>query len=362
MPRVRHLIAVAGLALLPSLAVAQGNPPAPKTHVVKRGDTLWDIAKLYFNDPFLWPEIYRANADAIQDPHWIYPGQQLRIPDVAAMRQRLPDEIAAQAPRPTPAVTPTSPVPKPVQAAPAKQPVGASVPRTSVRAPEYLAAPFVGPLGGPAGAGQIIRPAEGTDRMAGETTKHILQFEKVVIMPPKGVHAVKGDRFIAYRLADNIGTRGQIVEPTALLQVDSAAADEGGLVLASVREMFNDVLIGNGLLPMDTLAARPNVYPVAVNPVLAAEVTWLQHGPLLPVVGTYMAFNAAALDGVVTGDQFTLVFERGPDGKGGQLPDEVLGVAQVLKVTDLGSTAILIRLSGPGIKAGTTGRLTAKMK
>src|SRR5690349_21883902 len=33
----------------------QAEAPTPKTHTVKRGDTLWDIAKLYLTDPFLWP-------------------------------------------------------------------------------------------------------------------------------------------------------------------------------------------------------------------------------------------------------------------------------------------------------------------
>ncbi len=52
------------------------------THTVKRGETLPYIASLpeVFNDPGLWPLLYRANRDQIRDPNYIWPGQVLRIP------------------------------------------------------------------------------------------------------------------------------------------------------------------------------------------------------------------------------------------------------------------------------------------
>ena len=48
-------------------------------HTVVPGDTLCDIAKIYYNDNFEWPTIYDANSGQIADPHWIYPGQVLII-------------------------------------------------------------------------------------------------------------------------------------------------------------------------------------------------------------------------------------------------------------------------------------------
>jgi hypothetical protein len=42
-------------------------------HLIAKGDTLWDIANHYFNNPLLWPQLYQANS-YIKDPDLIYPG------------------------------------------------------------------------------------------------------------------------------------------------------------------------------------------------------------------------------------------------------------------------------------------------
>jgi len=58
----------------------------PELHVVKKGDTLWGISEDYYGNPWAWPKVWSLNPQ-LENPHWIYPGDQLRTaPSSAAMR------------------------------------------------------------------------------------------------------------------------------------------------------------------------------------------------------------------------------------------------------------------------------------
>ncbi len=63
-------------------------PNAPDSYTVKRGDTLWDISKVFLKSPWRWPELWGMNLDEIRNPHLIFPGQVLYL-DKSNGRARL---------------------------------------------------------------------------------------------------------------------------------------------------------------------------------------------------------------------------------------------------------------------------------
>lgn len=49
-------------------------------HTVARGDTLYKLARMYYNDQSKWRTIYEANRGQLSSPHMLRVGQQLVIP------------------------------------------------------------------------------------------------------------------------------------------------------------------------------------------------------------------------------------------------------------------------------------------
>jgi nucleoid-associated protein YgaU len=57
--------------------------PEPKFYTIKKGDTLWAIAQEHYGDGNKYTYIVEQNLEVIKDPDLIYPGQTIRIPELA---------------------------------------------------------------------------------------------------------------------------------------------------------------------------------------------------------------------------------------------------------------------------------------
>lgn len=74
------LVLTLGLALTPQARsqTASVRDTAPQTYTVKKGDTLWGIADMFLEEPWLWPEVWDVNPQ-IDNPHLIFPGDTLYL-------------------------------------------------------------------------------------------------------------------------------------------------------------------------------------------------------------------------------------------------------------------------------------------
>lgn len=346
----RAALAAAVLAGAPALALAQEVADS-RTHVVKEGDTLWDIARMYLGDPFLWPEIYRLNTEVVEDPHWIYPGEVLRIGGEAG---------------PIVAEGPVEPAGETVfgrrVAAPARSGARSLIGRTqmpAVRAGEYQAAPFIEKEGGPSGAGMIVESGE-VPGIALISRRSRLQFqEKVFVRPPANTNPVPGDRYLAYKLGPMLDGLGQVIIPTGILSVEKAG--NGEATTARVTKQFEEVKMGERLIPLDTFFLPSTARPTSVELGVHAKVVWIQRDPVLPSLQRYVVMNVSAKDGVHLGDQFTILDPAHEIDGGDKIPERSIAVAQVVRVTPYAATAIVIAHEQPAIREGAAARVTAKM-
>lgn len=382
-------VALASLLFTVPVALAAQNPVAPpdsgsraaqaapadssagaRTHTVKKGDTLWDLGRTYLNDPFQWPQIYRLNTSVVQNPHWIYPGEVLRLPgdvQLAASTREI-DQSAEPSDGP---VVPGAPTVF-AQSLAAR---GMSTSRlldspddyahTAVRVGEFYAAPWVDRDGGPESAGMLLRSAEIPGIKEFTTMRRLGPQSRAYITLPSGVVAAKGDRFLVFAKGAELDGEGQVMVPTGIVEVERT--DNGG-VATTVRvvQQFGEVLLGQSVVPLERFSMTTESRPQSLALGLESQVVFLPSRAVLPTIQRYVVLSATSRDGVKLGDQFTLYRPRQQvqiEGKDQPVtvPEEPIALAQVVRVTDRGTTALIVSQREPAIKVGVNARLTSRM-
>jgi LysM repeat protein len=342
-------VGLSALAVTAPLA-AQERPAPPATHTVKRGDTLWDIAKTYLGDPYLWPAIYRVNTDQIEDPHWIYPGERLRIPS------EVPKVVAEEPIRPAP----TSAF-KPA-AAPQRPAVVAERPMSRVPVGDVLRAAWVGPYGGPRGAGKVIFGADipGIDKE--RMTTNFQLFDRVLVTPPAGSIAAERERYVAYRLGPDIENFGTIVIPTAILEVVRSPRN-GEMATVVVRQLFGMLNADEHIIPLDTLGTGSTAKPVPVRDDRVTGIRAIHTDATLPSLNYEVMFQLTSQDGMRVGDEIEIFRQREEGVLDGHpaVPEVSIATAQVIRVTQYGTTARVLTQEQPAIRVGERVRITARM-
>jgi LysM repeat protein len=381
-----------------------------RTHTVRAGETLWDIAHTYLGDGDLWPDLIRFNH--IKDPHWIYPNEVLRIPKAPGGGPA--DAIAAAAaPQPTPAPDPAEPV------APAKQDTQAAPPpsapaatdvaqapdtnpepsapassedvgeptsgptlfnhppetralfaaergsalvrvnRTGVHPGEHYAAPYLDRDGGPEHAGEVVGVSDVSSVILPADREHFNLDEEIYLTMPRGSAPEVGARFMTYQLGESLGPQGQIVIPTGIVTVVRPGT-KNLATIARITTLYGEVRLGQGVLPLDQ-AVLPTGMASAVEHGPETHVVWVEHNQVLPTMQHYVVLAASEKQGIHLGDQLTLYQprERLPESSI-VLPSTDIAVGQIVRVTPWGSTALIIAQDQPAIHAGNAARVTAR--
>lgn len=264
-------LAMLAAALVVAPLRAQDTTAAGQTHTVKKGDTLWDLAHSYLNDPFLWPEIYRINTSIVDDPHWIYPGEVLKIPGGAQLA--VENRVEEQAPEEPVPASPGAPT---VFAAGAEGshltisrfgPSATAYAHTAVRPGEVYSAPWVDRDGGPGAKGVLVASAAVPGIARASERIRLSPQERAYITLPKGIVAARGDRFVVFAEGTDLGDGSRVMEPTGIVEVERP--NDGDVATVRLVQQFGQVVVGQGVLPLDRFTLTPEERPTPLTSALA---------------------------------------------------------------------------------------------
>src|SRR2546423_6395341 len=226
-------------------------------HVVKKGDTLWDLAQFYLKNPFRWPEIFRRNTDVVKDPHWIYPGEASRIwvtelkPGVLAMADSAGEVVSRVVTRPLALSQQQQQVsggrsdrtvfasPMSRAAAALQQDVIGRSRGGGVRKGEVEAAPYGDRE--PRGAGRLIASV---DRPGIKTTIVQSRYQindDLYVDLPRGAVARLGDTYMSYVVGPDLGDNGKVIIPTGILRIENIAP--GQRPVARIVRQFAEIML-----------------------------------------------------------------------------------------------------------------------
>src|SRR3989449_6969855 len=312
----------------------------PATHVVATGEPLWSIAQLYYSDPLLWPEIYRVNTTQIDDPHWIYPGQELSLAPGASVAQ-LPESTSVAPAPPTPGdtvhaapapdtvvavgpdTTPMLDTAQVVEAPPPPEPTEGyqtifdrrrtatqevrdvlraytNQPYRPLRRGEFYAAGFLTekqrfPYGRVLGNTSIPAIPRLTDRSTATT------FDQISIQPPRGASYHVGDSLLIARVDRDIEGWGGVVVPLGVARVTELQRRQ---VLADVIMQFGRIHDGHLAMPLEPFKDPGLSRPTPVEQGLEGHVVAARDLHDLADLQQILFINRGRAEGVTPGDVF----------------------------------------------------------
>jgi len=372
----------------------------PQVHIVQQGETLWALAQLYYGDPLLWPEIYRLNTLVVEDPHWIFPGEELMLGAASAMVpvEPMPEVPVEQPPVAEPPVLPVAgdtsqaamqrvnpveapPVETPVVEAPPPPPpppadasgatifsrrgqrtgmarveaLGGDVYRyRSVRRGEFWSAGFLTENTRFPWA-QVLGDASDPPVERSIQTSSAMIYQTVLMRAPGGATYQPGDSLLLAQLSRQVPGWGDVVVPSGIARVTHVTRRD---VLAEVVVQFNRVVDGQVAIPLEPFRDPGMTTPVPVENGLTASVIEPRDIHPVPNQQNIVFINAGRTQGVVLGDVFAVLEQPNTAHADVQ---EAVAVMQIVHVRDHSASGFIVQIFQPGIQPGQPVRLIRKM-
>ena len=318
----------------------------PKVHIVKEKDTLWDISKKYLNNPFKWDEVWNKNK-FIANPHRIYPGDNIVIPD--AFDEKEVEKEASETAEPQTPIQAVEevkeidedriPVLPVVALQPPPPPPPQKIPLTTVK---VLAS-----------AGYIIqKESEKGIIFDSPETRTIFGIGDTIYINMGGKEGVKaGDKFTIYKPLRSVThpitdkNMGVLIEILGELEVKEVREDNS---TATIIESFTTIEIGNKLKDREDMTV-PMIDPAAkIEPKdIKGYIIDTKDQRETVAAGDIVYIDVGIDTGVSAGDRFTILKSEGQiekeAKKGGEIkaPKVVIGNLQVIKPKEKVSTAII---------------------
>jgi hypothetical protein len=185
----------------------------------------------------------------------------------------------------------------------------------------------------------------------------------VLIAPPTGSVAPKGDLYLTYHYGPLLEEAGQVIIPTGVIEVLRPPLN-GDAAIAQVVRMFGEVEERDRLMPYDSSALSVLGAPVNVAHGVEGDIRWITGDPVLPPLENYLLLTLTSRDGMKIGDELELFRPREKSADEGQpsFPEIHVGTARIVRVTAFGSTAMITRLDQPKVDKSTRVRVTKKMQ
>jgi hypothetical protein len=304
---------------VPLSALAQSEEPT--IYVIEKGDTLWGLSNRFLNDPYYWPDLWARNPE-IANPHFIYPGQRVRI---------YPDRIEIE-PAPVATATPTTKV------APAKRTAEEVVPARTfhVNGSEgFLLEKSIVPTG------HIIATQD--DRK--------LLGDQDLVYTDIGTRtgARQGDLFTIFKQMEPVShpvtneVMGYRIDQLGTLKL---AELEKGNSKAIITRSYKEIGAGSYLMPYQ--AKKRAVALKAADRNLEGYIVSTRDGNISVGAGDIAYLDLGKRQGLQPGNLLYVVRDVVPekvytDRRVGELPKDVIGAIVVVDIGENTSTGLIVK-------------------